>query len=188
MRRGFKALAERSAVIARSSLGIPDNAPLDAWAFAKHLKVLVVDLADLGLALDAVNQLTVFDGDSWSAMTLQDRGTHLIVINPSHARTRQQSDLMHELSHIQLSHTAARVEISQSGLMLLSDFAEEQEQEADWYAAALLAPRQALVEMRSHRASVAEIATHFRISEALCEWRLRMTGVDVQMRRARRFV
>jgi Zn-dependent peptidase ImmA (M78 family) len=186
LRRGFKSLAERNAIAARHAISLPDAAPIDAWVFAQHLNVLVVELGDLGLAQEVVRQLTVADGDSWSAMTLHDKGIYLIVINPSHARTRQQSDLMHELSHIELGHIASRVEVSQSGLLLLSDFSEEQEQEADWYAAALLVPREALVEMRSRHASVAEIASHFGVSEALCAWRLRMTGVDLQMRRARR--
>jgi len=50
-----------------------------------------------------------------------------IVINPSHAITRQRSDLMHELAHIELRHSPARVEVSRSGLLLLSDYSDEQE-------------------------------------------------------------
>lgn len=118
-------------------------------------------------------------------MTLRESGADLIIVNPVHAPTRQRSNLMHELSHIQLKHLSARVEVSKLGLMLLSDYSEEQEQEADWYAAALLVPREVLLQMRANRCSVAQIAAHCGVSEPLCEWRLRMTGVDLQMRRAR---
>jgi Zn-dependent peptidase ImmA (M78 family) len=110
----------------------------------------------------------------------------MIVINPAHARTRQQSDLMHELAHMELGHTPARVEVSKSGVILLSDYSDEQEQEADWHAAALLLPREGVLQLRARRASTAEIATQYGVSEALCEWRIRMTGVDVQMRRRAR--
>ncbi len=66
------------------------------------------------------------------------------VLNPANALTRQRNDLMHELAHIELKHAPAR-DFSKSGLLLLSDYSDEQEKEADWYAAALLLPRGALV-------------------------------------------
>jgi len=186
VRRGFKAQAERSAAAARNALRLSLNAPIDPWAYADYLKVRVLDFRKLGLATREVSQLTVIDGDSWSAMTLQLNGMFAIVVNPSHALTRQRNDLMHELAHIELRHVPARVEVSENGLLLLSDYSEEQEQEADWLAAALLLPRDALVQSRNARHSAAEIANRYGVSEALCEWRLRMTGVDVQIRRAYR--
>lgn len=184
MRRGFKAQAERSAAVARLALGVKDHAPLDPWAYAAHLNVTVLEFGKLGLSPQAVRQLTAVDGDSWSAMTLQLVDSFAIVINPAHAPTRQRNDLMHELAHIELRHAPARVEVSDTGLLLLSDYSDEQEQEADWLGAALLLPREGLVKLRSAHKSTPEIATLYGVSEALCDWRLRMTGVDVQMRRA----
>ena len=130
--------------------------------------------------------MTINDGDSWSAMTLQVDGKFTIVINPSHAITRQRSNLMHELGHIELRHSPAHVEVSQSGLLLLSDYSYEQEQEADWFGAALLLPREGLVRLRAALKPPAEIATHYGVSEALCQWRLRTTCVETQVRRAQR--
>lgn len=92
---------------------------------------------------------------------------------------------MHELAHVQLKHTPARVEVSKLGVLLLSDYSDEQEQEADWHAAAFLLPREGLVEMRARSDSVTQIAAYYGVSESLCAWRLRMTGVDVQIRRGR---
>jgi len=186
VRRGFKAQAERSAASARDALGLPANAPIDPWVYANHLNVRVLEFSGLGLPARDISQLTVIDGDSWSAMTLQLEGIFAIVLNPVHAITRQRNDLMHELAHVELSHTPTRVEVSESGLLLLSDYSDEQEQEADWLAAALLLPRDGLVHLRATRHSAAEIADHYGVSAALCEWRLRMTGVDMQMRRAYR--
>lgn len=184
MRRGFKAQSERSAASARISLGLKPYAPLDPWAYATHLKVRVLEFGSLDLPPQAQRQLTIVDGDGWSAMTLQVDGAFAIVINPAHAPTRQRSDLMQELAHIQLRHPPARVEVSETGLLLLSDYSDEQEQEADWLGAALLLPREGLVQLRSVHKSAAEIASYYGVSEALCQWRLRMTGVDTQMRRA----
>jgi len=143
VRRGFKALAERNSAAARRDLHLIATAPLDPWAFAAHLKVVILDFASLALNEDAVTQLTVTDGESWSAMTLRDHDQYAIVLNPAHALTRRRSDLMHELAHVQLGHTPSRVEVSKTGFMLLGDFSDEQEQEADWHGAALLVPREA---------------------------------------------
>ena len=186
MRHGFKAQSERCAASARTALGLKPNAPLDPWEYAKHLKVTVLDFETLSLSKQAKSQLTIHDPDSWSAMTLQLDGKFSIVLNPRHALTRQRSDLMHELAHIELRHSPARVEVSESGLLLLSDYSDEQEQEADWFGAALLLPREGLVRLRAARKSPAEIAAHYGVSEALCQWRLRTTGVETQMRRSHR--
>lgn len=186
MRHGFKAQSERTAASARIALGLKPNAPLGPWEYAKHLNVTVLDFGILSLSKQATAQLTIHDGDSWSAMTLQVTDKFTIVLNPCHAITRQRSDLMHELAHIELRHSPARVEVSESGLLLLSDYSDEQEQEADWLGAALLLPREGLVRLRATRKSAAEIAAYYGVSEALCQWRLRTTGVETQMRRSHR--
>jgi Zn-dependent peptidase ImmA (M78 family) len=118
-------------------------------------------------------------------MTLKDDGITLIVLNPSHVPSRQPNNLMHELAHIELNHQPARVDVSETGLLLLSDYSDDQELEADWHAGALLVPREGLLKMRTQGASIADIASYFGVSELLCQWRLRMTGVDAQMRRRR---
>ena len=186
MRHGFKAQSERNAASVRTALGLRPNAPLDPWEYAKYLNVRVLDFETLSLSKQAKSQLTVHDPDSWSAMTLQADGKFSIVLHPRHLLTRQRSDLMHELAHIELRHSPVRVEVSESGLLLLSDYSDEQEQEADWFGAALLLPREGLVRLRATRKSPAEIAAYYGVSEALCLWRLRTTGVETQMRRAHR--
>lgn len=183
MRRGFKTLAEKHAIEARSALNVAANAPLDPWAYAEHLGVAVLDFHGLGLSPETTHQLAVADEQSWSAMTLSDEGKFVIVLNPSHAKTRQRNDLTHELSHIELGHQPARVEVSQTGLMLLSDYSDDQEQEADWRAAALLVPRQGLLQLRTRGQGTSEIAIHYGVSTQLCEWRLRTTGVETQVKR-----
>jgi len=121
VRHGFKAQSERSAASARTALGLKPNAALDPWEYAKHLKVTVLDFETLRLSKQTKSQLIIHDPDSWSGMTLQVDGKFSIVLNPRHALTRQRSDLMHELAHIELRHSPARVEVSESGLLLVSD-------------------------------------------------------------------
>ena len=46
-------------------------------------------------------------------------------------------------------------------------------------------PRDALKHYREKGWPPAKIAAHFGVSSQMYEWRIRMTGVEVQMRRAR---
>lgn len=186
MRRGFKASSDRASADLRKELGLASSDRLDADQLAAHRGIHVVAFQDLTLDAQARHQLSKVDPDSWSAFTLQEGSAYLVIVNPQHPPTRRQNDLMHEISHIELKHVAVNVTLSENGLLLLSDYSDEQEQEADWYAAALLVPRDPLFAMRHRGLSTGDIANHFGVSEALCEWRLRMTGVDVQLRRSRR--
>ena len=184
MRRGLKAQSERAALAARKALGVTSRSALDPWAYAKHLGILVLNLHKLELSATTKRQLLVIDSGSWSAMTIKEGSLTAIIVNPSHAPTRQRNDLMHEVAHAELKHVPARVEVSKStGLLLLSDYSDDQELEADWLAAALLLPRDALAHHRARRSTISEIAELYGVSEKLCEWRLRMTGVDIQLRR-----
>lgn len=181
MRRGFKAEAERTAVSARSVLGLPPVSRLCPWAYAEHLGVCVYEASDLNLEPEHASQLLVKDPSSWSGMTLFEDGSHLVVLNSSHPTTRRASTLMHEIAHIILEHVPAEIEISVDGLMLLSDYSAEQEDEADWLGAALLLPEAALMRFRSGGASVDQIAQDFGVSRELCQWRCRMTGVEKRL-------
>lgn len=181
MRRGFKADAERLSIGARETLGLGATARLCPWAFADAQGVMVFGADELDLEAEHAVQLLERDPDSWSGMTLHDQGTHVVVLNSSHARTRQTATLMHEMAHITLGHTPAEVTVSPSGLVLLSDYSAEQEDEADWLGAALLLPEAALLHERGRGTSPEVIATIYGVSEVLCRWRCRMTGVEKRL-------
>jgi Zn-dependent peptidase ImmA (M78 family) len=91
---------------------------------------------------------------------------------------------MHELAHIRLGHVATRVDVGPAGILLVSEYSEEDESEADWLASALLLPRDALHYFRGRGQTSEQIARHYGVSQQLCEWRLRMTGIEIQIRRA----
>jgi Zn-dependent peptidase ImmA (M78 family) len=184
VRHGFKAQAERLSAQARQALGVAPAAPLAPWLYAAHIGVVVLSFEEMEVSTHCRNQLLRTDAESWSGMTIKEQGVTAIVINPSHSRGRQSSTLMHELAHVLLKHVPARVDVSAGGMLLLSDYSEDAEAEADWLAAAMLLPRDALVQARRRGDSVADIAAAFGTSEQLCEWRLRMTGVEIQLKRA----
>jgi len=186
MRRGFKAESERKAASARADLGLSVTDKLCPWLYAEYLGVLVFDASELDLEPEHATQLLERDPDSWSGMTLLEDGVHVVVLNSSHSINRQASTLMHELAHIILEHIPAEVEVSPSGLVLLSDYSTDQEEEADWLGAALLLPEVALNQLRIQGVPVETIALKFGVSGQICHWRCRMTGVEKRLAFRRR--
>lgn len=185
MRRGFKASCERIAADQRQAIGLRSEDPLDPGRLAQHLGVTVWRPEDVpNLPLDSVDQLVERDADGWSAVTLQVGSSRLTIVNSAHAPTRQRSSLAHELAHLILDHRPSRIDLSDQGLLVLSTFEGDEEEEANWLSGALLVPRDGL--MRAYRRQQDEtcLAKHFGVSLVLLRWRLRMTGVALQARRA----
>lgn len=181
MRRGFKAESERLSEAARASLSLGPLDKLDPWVYADSLGAYVVGADELDLAPQHAAQLLERDPDSWSGMTLAEDDLLLVVLNSAQSRRRQASTLMHELAHSILDHAPASVQVSPAGLVLLSDYSDEQEEEADWLGGALLLPTAALLHHRSRGMSITDIARHFGVSDDLCHWRCRMTGVEKRL-------
>ena len=88
---------------------------------------------------------------------------------------------MHEWAHIELRHRPNRADRSVGGLLLLSDYPAEIEEEADWLAGCILAPREGLLALCAKGMSVIEVAQHFGISQQMAKWRIGKTGVMRQL-------
>lgn len=186
LERGFKAWAERTALAVRRQLGMPPTQPLDPFQLAKTLCVRVVNPLDYPELDDDIRaQLLERDPSGWSAVTLLVDDAAIIVFNPMHSVGRQASDVIHELAHIMLEHDPATVVFSQDGLMATRTFDQKQEDEANWLGWTMLLPRGALIAARQKRMARAQIAQEYGVSERLVRFRLQVTGVDYQMRRAR---
>jgi len=185
--RGFKAWAERTATSIRAELGLAHTAPLPTARLAEHLDIVLWTCADVpGLTSDIVQQLTVNDPWGWSAVTVAVQGRVIVVYNDRKSRGRQASDIAHELAHVILNHDPATVILSESVDLSMRTFDQKQEDEANCLAWALLLPRDALFEARKRRLPADRIATDFGVTETLVQYRLRMTGIDMQLQRRRR--
>ena len=140
-----------------------------------------------GLSGEVLNQLTVVDRDSWSAVTLRVGDAGVIIVNSAHAATRRRNSVAHEVAHLILEHEPTRIDVSKKGYLLLSSYEGEQEEEADWLAGSLLVPREGLRWAYRSSQDSQVLASRFGVSEQLLQWRLRMTGILVQTRRARAY-
>jgi Zn-dependent peptidase ImmA (M78 family) len=113
--------------------------------------------------------------------------TALVIYNPKHSAGRQASDIAHELAHIILGHEAAKLIMSADGQLVMRTYDQKQEDEANWLAWALLLPRDALLHNRKIRATAKQIAQRYGVTETLVQFRMRVTGVEAQVRARRPF-
>ena len=184
MQRGFKAWAEQQAIAQRRNLGLGANVPLPALQLAAHLGIIVVSPEHIpGMSQEHLECLLHRDRTSWSAFTVNANGVTVIIHNISHARTRQESNLMHEMAHIICKHTPSAL-TSIGGLPFpLREYNPKQEDEASWLGACLQLPRPALWWAVKRRMTIIEMVQYFQASEELIRFRRQMTGIDRQFSR-----
>jgi len=185
VKRGFKTHAERIATEVRNELDLGDDARLEPLDLAEHLAIPVVSLAELSRVAPKGSfsqHFVVTDPDSFSAVTIFRGYKRLIVHNENHHPNRQASNLTHEVSHSLLEHEPTPV-VSSDGQRYWN---LEVEEEANWLGAALLVPREGALSMAKDDCTLAEIAAHYGVSEALARWRISQTGVAQQVERWRR--
>ena len=185
--RGFKTWAEQTSARARQQLKLSPLSPLDPFALARILDVSILTPDDLpDLPVKVRRRLMTEFRDHWSAITVMDGSSHLIVTNSAHASTRQNSSLAHELAHIILGHEPSLMFMTPKSGLAIRTHNDEQEEQANWLAGALLLPRDALLGIRRRGMSDEEACSEYGVSAAMLKFRLNVTGMDVQLRRGGR--
>jgi hypothetical protein len=182
LRRGFKTWCENASASYRRELKLAVYGPLDPRALANHLGVLVWTPREVPSLDPAVLlHLTVIDPQSWSAVTLRDAKGNVIIVNDTHVRGRQNNSLSHEISHVILDHKAGQFFVTADGAMMMAEYNETQEEEADWLAGTLLVPRAALLTVLARGYDNERAADLFGVTTDLLQMRRNLTGVDLQL-------
>lgn len=158
------------------------DAPLDPFALARFANLLVVDFDQIeGLSAEARERLLGSAADEWSggacSRALPD-GRKIIILNPQHGRQRKNSTLMEEICHVFLGHTPNRLAVvaaDKSGRAVARDYKKVDEEAAYAIGAAALLPFSSLRRFVLEGKSSSEIARHFRVSQPLVEYRLKVT-------------
>lgn len=184
--RGFKSQCERRSVEFRKRFGLAGYDALSADKLAEELRVTVWSTTDIsGLSAETLGVLNDGTDQSWSALTMRLGPNHLIVHKPVTSVGRRNNVVMHELAHIILGHELAQACLLEDGSLVPGNFDQLQENEADWFAGALLLPRPALMSIRKRRLSDSAACDEHLVSAEMLNWRFRMTGVDYQLSRRR---
>ena len=187
-RRGFKTWSEQTSLRARQRLKLSASSPLDPFRLAELLGVFVLQPEELSELSDNIrSRLASVHSDCWSAITVSDGNCHLIVTNSSHAKTRLNSSLAHELAHIILGHEPSMMFMSSNSGMALRTYNEDQEEEANWLGSCLLLPREALVAIRRRARPDEDACAEYGVSAAMLRFRLNVTGVAAQLRHAQAY-
>lgn len=185
-RRGYKSQCERRSVEFRRQFGLSQHEALSADRLAEELDVTIWSAEDVGgVSAEAIRVLVDEAEQSWSALTMRMGPHHLIVYKPVSSPGRRNSVIMHELAHIILGHELAAACILEDGSLVPGNFDQDQENEADWLAGALLLPRPALLSIRHRRLDDGAACGEHLVSQDMLKWRFRMTGVDYQLTRRR---
>ena len=183
MKRGFKTQAEQQARDYRQALAIRDSQPLPAKSLAEHLGIHVMTPDEIP-GLDPLHSGWLSNRDSkWSAgaVVIPEQDRVFIVHNSTHSRSRQESDIMHEIAHIICEHPTANSGINGS----LRSYDEEQEEEARYMGGCLQITRAGLLWALRRRMTKEQIAKHFLASVDLVRYRQNVTGADKQIARER---
>jgi Zn-dependent peptidase ImmA (M78 family) len=166
--------AELLALRWRAKLGLSERERLDPYELVEEMEeVAVMRMADVrGFSADHLAELHAPDSRALSAITVVRGERKLIVINESHTTERQINSLTHELAHLLLAHPPSSA-FDALGNRL---FPKLMEDEADWLAACLLVPADAIeVSLREHGSQHAA-AAHFGVSIELMRWRCNSYG------------
>lgn len=183
----------------RDFAGVDGDQPLDPFALAQFAKLLVVDFDSIkGLSAESRAHLLGAAADEWSGGACSrplPNGWRLVILNPAHGRQRNRATLMEEVAHVFLGHKANRLAViadqqsSESALqtrgrMLARDYNQADEEAAYAVGAAALVPYAALRRLVLSGRTAQEIARHFHVSRQLIEYRIKVTHLWAEYKRA----
>ncbi|HMG75623.1 MAG TPA: ImmA/IrrE family metallo-endopeptidase [Pyrinomonadaceae bacterium] len=187
----------------REFAGVTEDQPLDPFALASFARLLVVDFESIeGLSAESRTHLLGAAADEWSGGACSrplPNGWRLVILNPAHGRQRNRATLMEEVAHVFLGHKPNRLAVisgddrpgksparaNQSpGRMLARDYNQTDEEAAYAVGAAALVPFGGLRRLVMEGRNAREIARHFRVSRQLVEYRIKVTRLWPDYKRA----
>lgn len=181
LKRGFKAKAEKIATEYKEKLNLHPCAPICAFKLAEYLNVKIYAATEFLKSEDEIAKLSAQDseGYGWSALTMTTKeGNRIIIHNNFHTPARQQSDIMHEISHILCKHI---VEDKYPGINLpfgMRDYDPLQEEEANCLGSTLQLSKPCLLWAKKRNMTTEQISNHFNASTEMVNYRMGITGLN----------
>ena len=175
----------------RDFAGVSGDQPLDPFALANSVKLLVVDFNSIeSLSSESRNHLLGEGADEWSGGACSrplPNGWRLVILNPAHGKQRNRATLMEEVAHVFLGHTPNRLAVVTSdnaSKTLARDYNHDAEEAAYAIGAAALVPYASLRRFVMKGRTTQEIARHFRVSRQLVEYRIKVNHLWAEYKRA----
>jgi Zn-dependent peptidase ImmA (M78 family) len=182
LERGFKTLAEKISEDLRKELRIAKFDPLDAFKLAAHLNAPVFSVSEVFADEPTSPQAILLNNpDLFSAMWMPNaEGIKLIIHNSNHSKFRQQSNIMHELSHIIRKHEIPDETARLCLKFNLHYYNPIHEQEAKYLGGCLQITRAGLLWALKQGMSHTEISEYYCASHEMVKYRLGITGAERQ--------
>lgn len=164
----------------RKLSGVRNGDLVDPVALAERVGLFLVDANDAleGFPQEDRDHLLVTVSDAWSGgvfpVPLPD-GKYVCIINPNHPRRRNRITLMEEIVHIYRKHKPSGLRDVMPGLRV-RDYHKDQETEAYGVGAAVLLPWSQFYHQLDAGMSVSEMAEAFDVTEALIQYRIKITA------------
>ena len=177
----------------RDFAGVNGEQPLDPFALAEFANLLVVDFDQIeGLSPESRAHLLGEAVDQWSGGACArplPNGWKLVILNPAHGQQRNRATLMEEVAHVFLGHTPNRLAIigkrpAGARDTAARDYNHDDEEAAYAVGAAALVPYAALRRFVIQGRNSGQIAHHFRVSRQLVEYRIKVTHLWPEYKRA----
>ncbi|SRR6266487_236436 len=173
--RNIKNWCENESVRWRRELNMYAYDPLPAQRLAQHLKIPIMSPTDIPGVEEQILQHLLGEDAGWSAITIPiGEDSHLIIYNPTHAATRYESNVMHELAHLLLGHQPIRLR-QLSGGIPAREYRKEDEKGAEYLGGCLQIPSKGLDWAVQRSMTQREIAEHFGASLQMVCYRCNMT-------------
>lgn len=169
--RGFKSKAERIAQDFRVQMGLSVFKPLCAYKLAEHIKIPIFTVEDVFSENESHPHFTrLKDTSKFDALWMCNEDDDKVIIhNKHHSKFRQQSNLMHELSHIILGHTVPD-EIGKLCLQFnLHYYSKKHELEAKFLGGCLQITTPAIRWVKKENWSEERISEHFTASPEMVD-------------------
>lgn len=162
----------------RQEIGLFENEPLDPFRL-KIEGVEIMSLADVrDIGNDLKLQLLNSGKQNWSAMSIPlEEGSDkwAIVWNSSQSQKRQRVSLLEEMWHILLGHKLTR--ITKIADIYGRTFAEVEEHDAYYLAAATLLPSDVIKKFVKEKQDISELAAKYGVTPDLIEYRIKRLGL-----------
>ena len=143
-------------------------------------------LSQFDVQLPSSDLFNLNNSNDWSGATFLCDDQPVILFNGNHSDARNESTIMHELSHIILNHSPIIDDRLRHLGLMLRNYDEIHENEANWLGGGLQIPFDGLVTALLNNKSPESIASQYFASVEMAKFRINKSGANQKVEAIKR--